>query len=184
MAVTPWTDPITYPTGGRGSAPFMNTYVKDNLNFLYRPPVTAMAHASPTTLPVGTKTYIPLLVGSVDTDDWHSTVTNTHRFTVSRAGNYLVHAEVYVSWTGSTPTSLAAVVEFQAQANQNLRAVAPHALDPDRANLLSPTNSVYLFRTFIINIAAADWFAIALTSNGFAAEAKFGRLQATWLGNT
>lgn len=86
-----YTDPVpTFAAGAKLTAAQMNTYLKDNLAFLVRPPAcaiqgTGVSAGSGVTLD-GTETY--------DTDGMHDNVTNPSRITIQTAGRYQCTATI------------------------------------------------------------------------------------------
>ncbi len=106
----PYTDPVvTFAAGQKLTAGQLNTYLRDNLAFLARPPACSIFDSGVAT-PTGAQTA---LAGTSENYDWaetpmHSNVTNPSRITAPVSGLYLASATI--SWvanaTGNRQASL------------------------------------------------------------------------------
>lgn len=91
-----WTTPITFTTGNALTAAQMNTYVRDNTNFLFSPPSCSVQRGADLTGITSTSTLsaVPFApAGGVDWDTdptMHSNTTNPSRITVHTAGLFHV----------------------------------------------------------------------------------------------
>ncbi len=107
----PYTDPVaTFAAGQKLTAAQLNTYLRDNLAFLARPPACSILADSGVAIATGSPTIIS---GTSENYDWaeapmHSNVTNPSRITAQVAGIYLAGVTIsYVAnGTGNRQASL------------------------------------------------------------------------------
>jgi hypothetical protein len=85
-----WTDPAShvYAVGEVLSAGTLNTYVKDNLLFLYRRPAVTVSNSANISIPNASDTALTFNTEQFDVDNMHSTSSNTGRITINTAGLY------------------------------------------------------------------------------------------------
>jgi hypothetical protein len=103
-----WTTPGTAVAGDVLTAAFWNSNVRDNSNFLYKPPMARVgntanisSYTNNTDITWNTETY--------DTDAMHDISTNTARITINTAGIYSVLLQVRATWS-STLTNMACAI--------------------------------------------------------------------------
>lgn len=95
-----WTTQKTWVTGEVLTAPDLNTYVRDDMNYLYNGRELASAGISGAqSIANNTTTYIPLAAESLDNANMHDPVTNNSRITLVNAGVYLALGSV--AWAAS-----------------------------------------------------------------------------------
>ena len=95
-----WTAPSTFVAGAILTAAELNTNVRDNTGFLFKPPMCVLRNtAGAVPIPNSTPTELLYAAELVDTDTMHSTATNTGRITINTAGVYCVTSNV--TWAGS-----------------------------------------------------------------------------------
>lgn len=92
MATVP--APITFVASNVLSAAQLNTNVRDAVNFLIAPPAAVLRNSAAQSLTTATWTPLTWDTEDLDSDNAHSTVTNTARYTAVTAGWYLVTGNV------------------------------------------------------------------------------------------
>lgn len=89
-----WNPPKTWvPLEGAISSD-MNTYVRDNTNFLYSPPSARVYNNAAIEVPNNDTKELPFNQERKDTDNIHSTSSNPTRLTCKTPGNYSVYGNV------------------------------------------------------------------------------------------
>lgn len=90
-----WTSPATAIAGSVLTAAWLNTYLRDNLNWLKNPNRCAAFHSTTQNIDDSTWTAIAFDSETFDVGALHSTVSNTSRFTVPSGGDggYLLMAQ-------------------------------------------------------------------------------------------
>ena len=93
-----WNTPRTWITGELVTAALMNTHLRDNLDYLYDGNnIGARVYNSANiSIPDSTYYVLPFDSERYDTDNIHSTVTNTGRLTAQTAGKYLVIGHLWM----------------------------------------------------------------------------------------
>jgi len=90
-----WTTPITFVTGQALTAAQLNTYLRDNSNFLFDPPMCCAQATANQTITTSTITDIAFAGADLyDTDTMHNNVTNNTLIAPNTAGVYLFTADV------------------------------------------------------------------------------------------
>mgnify|MGYP001576060230 FL=1 len=81
----------------------MNAHVRDNLSFLYTPPMCRVYNSANISINDATSTALTFDSERFDTDTMHSTSSNTGRITLTTAGKYLdgAHATFADNSTGT-----------------------------------------------------------------------------------
>lgn len=92
MATVP--SPITFVAGNKLTAAQMNTNVRDAGNFFVSPPMAKVRNSGAFSIPNGVFTAMTWDTEDVDSDNMHSTSTNTSRLVAVTPGWYLVTANV------------------------------------------------------------------------------------------
>ena len=94
-----WTTPATVVADSTElTASLWNQQVRDNTSFLYSPASCALDHTGNQTISNGTWTSVTFTAPDLfDTDNMHSTSSNTSRITINTAGIYLLTANI--EWT-------------------------------------------------------------------------------------
>ncbi len=88
-----YTDPVkTWTAGSTLPASDLNTYLRDNLAFLVRPPTCSVFNSTTQSLASSTLTVCTADSENFDNDSMHSTVSNTSRITINTAGRYMFTA--------------------------------------------------------------------------------------------
>jgi hypothetical protein len=100
MAFSPFTAGL-FTAGQILTAAQMNTYIRDNINFLYKPPMCVLNSTTPVGITASVNTDILYSTESVDTDTMHSTTVNTGRITINTAGVYVVNAQLAMAGSGA-----------------------------------------------------------------------------------
>lgn len=72
----------------------MNTYVRDNSDFLSNPPTCKVTHTANQSLSNNNTTALIFNSDRWDTDGMHSTASNTNRITIQTAGKYRIYGHV------------------------------------------------------------------------------------------
>jgi hypothetical protein len=85
-----WTTPRTWVAGETVTAAIMNTHIRDNLNYVYATPICVLSNSAVQSIANATITAVTFDTEGIDTDNMHSTVTNTSRMTAVTAGWYSV----------------------------------------------------------------------------------------------
>ena len=94
-----WTAPSTFVAGAILTAAQLNTNVRDNTGFLFKPPMCVLRNtAGAVSIPNTTFTELLYAAELVDTDTMHSTTTNTGRITINTAGVFCVTSNI--AWSG------------------------------------------------------------------------------------
>lgn len=92
----PYTDPVkTFASGELLTAADLNTYLRDNLAFLVRPPACSVFNSLSQTIASSTLVILAADSEDFDNDSMHSGVTNTSRITANTAGRYMLTATVF-----------------------------------------------------------------------------------------
>lgn len=116
--------PRTWTTSELVTAAMMNQDVRDNISFLANPPACRVYHNANQNITNGIGNQVVLFNSErYDTDNMHSTVTNTGRITFNTAGIYVIsfsgvlfaatdytYSECYVQMNGTTPILLGAKI--------------------------------------------------------------------------
>jgi hypothetical protein len=89
-----WNTPKTWAVGDILTASDVNTYVRDNTNFLNAPPSARVYNDAAISINNDTITALTFNSERWDTDTIHNTSTNTNRLTCQTAGLYLIHGHV------------------------------------------------------------------------------------------
>ena len=95
-----WSTPKTWAVGDILTASDMNTYVRDNTNFLNTPPSCRAYNNADISIATSASTVLTFNSERWDNDTIHSTVTNTGRLTCRTAGLYHIHGNI--AWQSST----------------------------------------------------------------------------------
>lgn len=97
-----WTTPRTWAVGETLTAANLNTYLRDNTSFLGSGPIVSVSAGAATTMTTaGTWYPVAFNTETVDTDNMHSTVSNTSRLTATTAGYYLVTGQALIATTAT-----------------------------------------------------------------------------------
>lgn len=89
-----WTTPRTWTTDEIVTAAFLNTHLRDNLTFLYSPPVIRVATTAAVSITNNSTTTVNLDAEGFKRDITHSTVTNSSRVTFANTGIYTLTLQV------------------------------------------------------------------------------------------
>ncbi|WP_405149425.1 hypothetical protein OG589_14475 [Sphaerisporangium sp. NBC_01403] len=79
----------------------LNTDLRDGLNVLLTPPLAILRSTTLQNMTNGADTVLNWALEDLDTDNGHSTVTNTSRYTAQTAGYYLLNANVTFASSGA-----------------------------------------------------------------------------------
>lgn len=91
----------TWTAGEVVTAAFLNSNVRDSVNFLLTPPRVLLRQTSAQSIPLSTWTSVTFDTEDFDNDNGHSTVSNTSRFTAVTAGWYTVGGSVAFTLAGT-----------------------------------------------------------------------------------
>jgi hypothetical protein len=86
--------PPTFTVAQKLTAALMNSNVRDAVNFLIAQPLCAVTNSAVQSLATSTVTVVTFDTESTDSDNMHSTVTNTSRLTAVTPGWYMVSGNV------------------------------------------------------------------------------------------
>ena len=86
-----FTEPMTFSAGAVLTASQMNTYVRDNVDFLSEPPRALAYHNTTQSISTATETIMACNSEEYDSDTMHDPSTNNERLTASTAGTYLLN---------------------------------------------------------------------------------------------
>lgn len=96
-----FTSPRSWSSTESLSAAHLNTYLRDNLNFLFSPPGCRVFHSTSQSISAGAgETALAFNGEQYDTNTMHDTATNNSRITFNTAGKYYVFG--CVAWQSST----------------------------------------------------------------------------------
>lgn len=98
MATVPSED--TAAVGGKITAAWANSDIRDAINFLINVPRVRVTHSTTQSIPTASFTACLFDTEVFDTDSMHSTSSNTSRFTAVTAGLYEVAG--MIAWAGSS----------------------------------------------------------------------------------
>jgi hypothetical protein len=88
-----WNAPITFVSGAALPAATLNTDIRDNLLFLYQPPMVLARRVTNMTIPDSAETAIAFNGSDFyDTDTMHDPTQNNTQITINTAGVYLFAA--------------------------------------------------------------------------------------------
>jgi hypothetical protein len=83
-----WTNPITWTVSQAVTSALLNAQLRDNMLFLMSPPRVSAYQTVIQSFPNNVETPVLLNAEQFDTDNMHSTITNTSRMTVVTPGVY------------------------------------------------------------------------------------------------
>ena len=161
-----WTTPSTYVAGAILTAASLNTNVRDNTGFLFKPPMCVVSRASQV-FANATSANVEFTTETVDTDSMHVTTpaATATRITIVTAGVYIFTAGGVWATTAGRKVM---------QILKNGVAVSVSDIDTGAGQVLSFTGSAVATDYFQVLGYQASGGGIAMT------DAHFG---ATWQGN-
>lgn len=90
-----WSTPRTWVAGETLTASILNTHVRDNLSFLYTPPMCRVRNSASISIATsGVSQALTFNSERFDTDSMHSTTVDTSRVNTPTAGKYLFTGHV------------------------------------------------------------------------------------------
>lgn len=172
-----YTAPTTRSTGNLITASVWNTDLVDNITFLANPPACRVYNtANQSVTSGGSGLLIPFNTERYDTDNMHSTVTNTSRITFNTAGLYLVTA--HIQYAGNATGIRLAAIRFNG---------ATDIAYDIRMNAGASDTTAFSIAT-VYKFAAADYVEVLAfqssgsTLNVFANANYSPEFSATWVG--
>ncbi len=160
-----YTSPSTKAASDTISAADWNTYLRDNLGFLYQPPSCRVYNSANISVANATAQALTFNSERYDTDTMHSTASNTSRITFTTAGKYEVGG--CVRWAAQA--TYAGVREIGIRLNGATYIVVNDEMGSASANALTIIQAVTTEYVF----AAADYVElVAYQSSGGALNAE------------
>lgn len=100
-----WTDPKTYKVE-EAVIGDLNTYQRDNIIHLHDRDYCIVTHSADQNATIGAFTSILFNTEVADPDGMHSTVSNTSRISISKAGVYVATAHVFLDSALASPNTV------------------------------------------------------------------------------
>jgi len=144
-----YTAPRTWVTGELVTAALLNTHLRDNVSFLANIPICRLSRSTALSLPDNAQTNVTWDVEHIDTDNMHSTVTNTGRITFNTAGVYAIGFAIEIAPAADYVLTYAAI--FLNGTN---------GICEDAATGGSAATNLHLRNSTIYKFAAGDWISL------------------------
>ncbi|MEU9975085.1 hypothetical protein [Streptomyces sp. NPDC051014] len=179
MATVPATQ--TFLAGEKVTASKLIAATKTPLDFLMNPP-RCNAYSSGVSLTSGTSTLITFDSEAWDTDNMHSTTTNTSRVTISTTGQYLV------SFYARFPSNATGYRQLNLRLNSGGSSGGGSTWSTINVAAVNGS-STFVTRTLELSCVAGDHYEIFAMQNSGATMTLDGGVRVTgmefrWLGNS
>lgn len=173
---------VTIAAGSTLTAATWNANVRDAINFLLSTPIFEGRQTAAQSLTSGAATAILLDTEDVDTDNGHSTSSNTSRYTAQTAGRYQVGGGV--SWSNNATGRRAAIWAINGvsiaggEANMTTAVVAQPVATPARSR------TVFLNVSDYVEIWGLQDSGGALNTGSAIAASLQCNMSVRWVGTT
>jgi hypothetical protein len=115
----------TWTVGELVTAAKMNAYLRDAVNFLLSPPYATLTHSTTQSFTTGTAAAVLFNSEVADTDNGHSTSSNTSRYTAQTAGMWKLDAST--PWTSNGTGTRALSARTNGSTDNNATSMAAAA---------------------------------------------------------